>query len=68
MANFFNIFWKYIYFFSIYLFCVFLEIWKTEIINDISGAHEHAGAVLFQQFEMVRVGTVTTEFCHETRF
>ena len=67
MANFSTFVFEKI-FFSIYLFCVFLEIWKTEIINDISGAHKHTGAVLFQQFEMVRVGTVTTEFCHETRF
>ena len=29
------------------LLCIFLEIWKTEIINDISGPDQHTGAILF---------------------
>ena len=48
-----------------HLFCELEQVWKTQVVDDISGAHQHRAAVLLQQLEVVGVRAVPVELVED---
>ena len=49
-----------------HLFCELQQVWKTQVVDDISRPHQHRAAVLLQQLEVVRMGAVPVELVEKT--
>ena len=44
-----------------HLFCELEQVWKTQIVDDISRPDQHRAPVLLEQLEVIRVGAVPVE-------
>ena len=48
-----------------HLFCELEQVWKTQIVDDISRPYQHRAAVLLEQLEVVRMGAVPVELTEQ---
>ena len=48
-----------------HLFCELEQVWKTQIVDDISRPDQHRAPVLLEQLEVVRVGAVPVELTEQ---
>ena len=44
-----------------HLFCELEQVWKTQVVDDISRSHQHRAPVLLEQLEVVGVSAVPVE-------
>ena len=48
-----------------HLFCELEQVWKTQVVDDISRPDQHRAAVLLEQLEVVGVSAVPVELTEQ---
>ena len=48
-----------------HLFCELEQVWKTQVVDDISCPHQHRAPVLLEQLEVIGVGAVPVELTEQ---
>ena len=48
-----------------HLFCELEQVWKTQVVDDISRPDQHRAAVLLEQLEVVGVSAIPVELTEQ---